>query len=158
MTARLRAVVAVTALVVVAVALLVIWYDPGVGGPRAWLRTVCGPEAEVAMPPADRSYDDYRAEGTLTCTTPDHSETDYYYADAVAFWTRTDPADQLLSAVDGWESGDGVDLSWATRKTGEDTWAVVFSVDPSREIEDGLDRLDGFETSGSDEVFGGRGD
>ncbi len=130
----------------------------GVGGPRAWLRTVCGQDAVIAAPPADRSYDDYRAEDTLTCTTPAHSEADYYYVDAVAFWTRTDPADQLLSAVDGWRSGDGVDLSWATRRTGEDTWAVVFSVDPSREIEDGLDRLDGFETSGSYDVFGGRDD
>ena len=73
--------------------------------------------------------------------------------DAVAFLTDTDPDDQLLAAVDGWESGDGKELRYATKEIGSG-WAVVMSVAPTREIKDGLDRLEGFDVYGSEEVFG----
>jgi hypothetical protein len=123
------------------------------GEPRDWLRTVCGSDAEIATPPPDRDYSDYRAEGVLTCSVPGRSPDSYYYVDAVAFHTDTDPRPELLSAVDGWESGDGVGFRYATRKVAGGEWAIVMSVDPLEAIEAGLDRLDGFDAYGSDEVF-----
>lgn len=129
------------------------WVGDGDGSPHEWLETVCGVDATIAEPPADRSYDDYDAEATLTCSTPGRSPDSYYYVDAVAFRTDTDPEDELLAAVDGWESGDGMELRYATKEIGSG-WAVVMSVAPSREIKDGLDRLEGFDVNGSAEVFG----
>ncbi|GAA1921424.1 hypothetical protein [Nocardioides hwasunensis] len=90
-------------------------------------------------------------DGTLTCTTPAHSPDDYSYVDAVAF-TTTDPEDDLLSAVDGWESGDGMEFRYATKRI-DAGWAVVMAVAPTAGIRDGLDELEGFDAYGSAEVF-----
>lgn len=123
------------------------------GAPREWLRAVCGSDATIAAPPADEDYSDYRADDVLTCTLPDRPDDSYDEVDATAFVTDTDPRQALLSAVDGWESGDGVEFRYATNRIASGSWGVVMSVSPTEEVVEGLDGLAGFTAYGSREVF-----